>query len=232
MRRAIAGIMAGAALAAPAAADAVTREVGANGNVFTGGLSFTPAKLTLSVGDAVRWRNTDNIVPHTATEDHGLWDLGGDYGATPANPSGFGPGETRERVFEAGTHDYYCRVHPTQMRGTIAVAPTLAVRHLRVKIRRKHRPVTTRKRRRRARTKVIAYLIAVWASASPAQGQVFDVQRARPGGGWIPVRTGARDTNARLRIARGSTWLVRARLRSAADASKATGWSPPAGIRG
>jgi hypothetical protein len=112
------------------------------------------------------------------------------------------------------------------------VAPTLGVRHVRVKIRRKRRPVTTRKRRRRARTKVISYLVAVWASASPAQGQVFDVQRARPGGGWIPVRTGGRDTNARLRIARGSTWLVRARLRSAADASKATGWSPPAGIRG
>ena len=232
MRRAIAGIIAGAALAAPAAAGAATTEVGANGNVFTGGLSFTPAKLTLAVGDAVRWRNTDNIVPHTATEDHGLWDLGGDYGATPANPSGFGPGETRERVFEAGTQAYYCRVHPTQMRGTIAVAPRLAVQHVRVKIRRKRRPVTTRKRRRRARTKVISYLVAVWASASPAQGLAFDVQRARAGGGWIPLGTGTRNTNARFRIARGSTWLVRARLRSAADASKATGWSPPAGIRG
>jgi plastocyanin len=232
MRRLIAGIIAGAALAVPAAADAATTEVGANGNVFTGGLSFTPAKLTLSVGDAVRWRNTDNIVPHTATEDHGLWDLAGDYGATPANPSGFGPGETRERVFEAGTHDYYCRVHPTQMRGTIAVAPTLAVQHARVKIKGKRRPVTTRKRRRRARTKVISYLVAVWASASPAEGLAFDVQRARPGGGWIPVRTGTRDTNARFRVALGSTWLVRARLRSAADPSKATGWSPPAGIRG
>src|SRR3954452_22736266 len=185
MRRAIAGIIAGAALAVPAAADAATTEVGANGNVFTGGLSFTPAKLTLSVGDAVRWRNTDNVVPHTATEDHGLWDLTGGYGATPANPSGFGPGETRQRVFEAGTHDYYCRVHPTQMRGTIAVAPTLAVQRVRVKIRRKRKPVTTRKRRRRARTKVISYVVAVWAQASPAQGQAFDVQRARPGGGWI-----------------------------------------------
>jgi plastocyanin len=232
MRRAIAGIIAGAALAAPASADAATREVGANGNVFTGGLSFTPAKLTLAVGDAVRWRNTDNIVPHTATEDHGLWDLTGSYGSTPANPPGFGPGETRERVFEAGTHDYYCRVHPTQMRGTIAVAPTLAVQHVRVKIRRKRKPVTTRKHRRRARTKVISYLVAVWASASPAQGLAFDVQRARAGGGWIPLGTGTRNTNARFRIARGSTWLVRARLRSAADASKATGWSPPAGIRG
>jgi plastocyanin len=162
MRRAIAGILAGAALAVPALADAATTEVGANGNVFTGGLSFTPARLTLSVGDTVRWRNTDNVVPHTATEDHGLWDLTGTYGATPANPAGFGPGETRERVFEAGTQAYYCRVHPTQ----------------------------------------------------------------------IPVRTGTRDASVRFRVARGSTWLVRARLRSQADAGRATDWSPPAGIRG
>ena len=232
MRRLIAGIIAGAALTVPAAADAATREVGANGNVFTGGLSFTPARLTLAVGDVVRWRNTDNIVPHTATEDHGLWDLTGSYGATPANPPGFGPGETRQRVFEAGTQDYFCRVHPTQMRGTIAVAPTLAVQRVRVKIRSKRRPVTSRKRRRRARTKVIRYVVAVWASASPAQGQAFDVQRARAGGGWIPLRTGTRDASTRFRAARGSTWLVRARLRSAADSSKATGWSPPAGIRG
>src|SRR3954452_20693865 len=132
MRRGLAGTVAVVALAAPAAAQAATTEVGANGNVFTGGLSFTPAKLTLAVGDTVRWRNTDNVVPHTATENHGLWDLGGDYGQTPANPSGFGPGETVQRRFEAGKHSYYCRVHPTQMRGRIDVAPTLAVSRVRV----------------------------------------------------------------------------------------------------
>src|SRR3954471_18737538 len=147
MRRALAGIVVAVALAAPAAAHAATREVGANGNVFTGGLSFTPARLTLAGGDTVRWRNTDNIVPHTATEDHGLWDLTGSYGSTPANPPGFGPGEIRERVFEAGTHAYFCRVHPTQMRGTIAVAPTLAVQRVRVRIRSKRKPVSSRKRR-------------------------------------------------------------------------------------
>src|SRR3954470_8312802 len=199
MRRAIAGIIAGAALAAPASAAAATTEVGANGNVFTGGLSFTPARLTLSVGDTVRWRNTDNVVPHTATEDHGLWDLTGTYGATPANPAGFGPGETRERVFEAGTQAYYCRVHPTQMRGTIAVPPTLAVQRVRVRVKRKRRraPAAGRKRRR-ARTKLITYVVAVWAPGSPAAGLAFDVQRARPGGGWIPLATGTRDANTRF----------------------------------
>lgn len=247
MRRSIAGVIAVAALAVPPAAGAATTEVGANGNVFTGGLGFTPAKVSLTVGDSVRWRNTDNVVPHTATEAHGLWDLAGDYGATPANPSGFGPGETRQRVFEAGTQAYFCRVHPAQMHGTIEVAPTLALQRVRVRIRRKKKParkagaLAARKhkhkhkrkhRRRRPRTKLISYGVAVWASASPASGLAFDVERARRGGGWIPLRTGTGETSARFRIARGSTWLVRARLRSAGDAAKATGWSPVAAITG
>lgn len=243
MRRSIAGVIAVAALAAPAAAGATTAEVGANGNVFTGGLSFTPAKVSLTVGDSVRWRNTDNVVPHTATEAHALWDLAGSYGATPANPSGFGPGETRQRVFEAGTQAYFCRVHPAQMQGTIEVAPALALQRVRVRIRRKKKPVrktdalVARKKkrkgkRRRPKTKLISYAVAVWASASPADGLAFDVQRARPGGGWIPLRTGTRETNARFRIARGSRWLVRSRLRSASDPAKATGWSPAVPIAG
>ena len=66
------------------------------------------------------------IVPHTATEDHGLWDLAGTYGQTPANPAGFAPGTTVERPFEAGTHHYYCRVHPQQMKGVVAVPVKLA----------------------------------------------------------------------------------------------------------
>jgi plastocyanin len=150
--RAVAAVsVAALALAGAPAAGAATKEVGANGNVFTGGLSFTPASVRAAVGDTVRWRNTDNVVPHTATENHRLWDLGGDYGQTPANPSGFGPGETVQRRFEAGTHSYFCRVHPTQMRGRIDVAPTLAVSRVRVRVKRRrhHRKRRHRHRHRR-----------------------------------------------------------------------------------
>src|SRR3954468_9291174 len=224
MRRALAGGIAAVALAAAAPANASTTEVGANGNVFTGGLSFTPATVTIAVGDTVRWRNTDNVVPHTATEDHELWDLTGDYGATPANPPGFGPGETRQRVFEAGTHTYFCRVHPTQMRGTIAVPPKLAIQRVRVRVK--------RKRHRRRRTKLITYVVATWAGGTPGPGLAFDVQRARYGGGWVELATGTRAPSTRFRIARGSTWVVRARLRRAADRFKGTDWSPAAGING
>src|SRR5205823_1301278 len=87
--------------------NAPTIHVDANGNAFTGGLSFTPDHVTARIGQVVEWTNTDFLVPHTATEDHGLWDLGGTYGQTPANPSGFGPGMSVSRPFEAGTEHYY-----------------------------------------------------------------------------------------------------------------------------
>src|SRR5256714_5880459 len=101
--------------------------VKAEGDPFAGGLRFNPPSVTVKVGQVVRWTNTDQFVPHTATEDHGLWDLAGDYGNTAVAPTGFGPGESRQRVFEAGTQHYYCKVHPTQMKGVVAVPVALAV---------------------------------------------------------------------------------------------------------
>src|SRR4051812_25461120 len=82
---------------------APTAQVGANGNPFSGGLSYTPPQVTVGVGQVVQWTNTDSFVPHTVTEDHVLFDLAGDYGATPANPGGFGPGTSVQRAFSAGT---------------------------------------------------------------------------------------------------------------------------------
>jgi plastocyanin len=186
------------ALAAPAAA--ATHEVGANGNAFTGGLSFTPAEVAGGVGDVVVWTNTDAVVPHTATEDHGLWDMTGSYGGTPVNPPGFGPGETRERTFEAGTFNYFCEVHPDDMRGMIAVAPTV-------------KRLAHGKRRLRV----------TWAPGPPADGQVFDVERRRAGE-WKTVRDGTTEAKAKFAGKRGA---FRARLRSASDPSAASDWSPP-----
>ena len=173
------------------------RDVKAEGNIFTGGLAFDPHRVAVRVGQVVRWTNTDFLVPHTATEDHGLWDLGGTYGGTPANPSGFGPGESRSRVFEAGTQNYYCRVHPKQMRGVVAVP---------VRLSRKTRSKHGRKR----------YLvIARWASKAPVAGEAFDVEVMRAGGSWRRVRTATRTMSMRFDGGKVNTrWSVRARLRS------------------
>jgi plastocyanin len=203
-------------------------EVGANGNVFTGGLSFTPAEVTVPLGGIVRWTNTDFLVPHTSTEDHALWDLGGDYGI-PANIApgnmGYGPGETVERPFEAGTHRYFCRVHPDTMKAVVAVAPELAVDRQQVRSRRR-----TRSGRRRLVT--VVSVVARWSVAEPAEGLAFDVQRRRAGSEeWIPFRDGTRETTASFRSGRSPvTWEVRARLRRADDAEAATDWSPVAQI--
>ena len=64
------------------------RSVDANGNPFSGGLAFDPAHVRAKVGQSVSWTNTDTVVPHTATEDHFLWRLSGDYG--PPGTMGLG----------------------------------------------------------------------------------------------------------------------------------------------
>jgi plastocyanin len=228
-----------AALAAPSSALAQTggtpapTRVDANGNVFLGGLSFTPAAVTVPVGGSVQWTNTDFLVPHTATEDHGLWDLGGSYGATPANPPGFGPGKSVSRKFEAGVHGYYCRVHPQQMKGKVTVNPTLRRQRVRVtkrvlkRVKRKHRKRgQSRYVRKRVKRRVTRrYVVATWATMPPAPGEAYDVERRYVGGTWHPLSSGPGATSARFRVHRGVLWEVRARLRDASDASRATGWA-------
>jgi plastocyanin len=239
----VAAVVAAGALCAlaPASAGGADNavEVNANGNVFydQASLGFTPQSVTASVGQIVRWKNTDPIVPHTATEDHGLWDLGGTYGQTPANPSGFAPGTTVERPFEAGIHHYYCRVHPQQMKGTVSVPVDLTTRSVvhtkqvtkRVKIRRRGR---TRFRRVRVTVRTTTvYVVAIWSRGSPADGEAFDVQRSLANGSWQDFATATRAARGEFLYGTpGRTWQVRARLRSAADANKATDWSPPASV--
>jgi plastocyanin len=201
-RRATLGLAAGLAVFALSAGSgsAATHEVNANGNIFTGGLSFSPATVKARVGDKVRWTNTDFLVPHTATEDNDLWDLTGTYGQTPLSPPGFGPGESRERVFEAGTFSYYCRVHPMQMKGVIQVAPIV----------------------KRTGTASHPRLRVTWAPAPPADGQVFDVQR-KLHGGWHLVRN---STARQAATFLGEHGIFRARMRAADPRIPAPGYSP------
>ena len=217
MRRALAALVP-IVIFAPGAA-AATTHVDANGNAFTGGLSFTPKEVTVAVGDTVTWTNTDVLVPHTATEDHGLWDLGGSYAGTPVSPPGFPPGATVQRVFEAGTTAYYCRVHPVAMRGVVAVPVTLGLTQRRVRVR------GARKR------KLVRYVDARWAAPAPASGEAFDVEIRRGNGAWRAARSGTTETHALIRAGRhGTVTHVRARLRRADNATVATGWSPDAQI--
>jgi plastocyanin len=70
--------------------------------------SFTPAQLTIKVGETVTWNNTNSML-HTVTSDDGLFD---------ANVQ---PGASFAYTFDtAGTYAYVCTLHPG-MAGTIVV---------------------------------------------------------------------------------------------------------------
>jgi plastocyanin len=225
---ATAGLVAGAALLLvpvaaspqPSGAGLPAAEVKAEGNIFTGGLRFNPDTTSVRVGQKVRWTNTDNTVPHTATENHRLWDLTGNYGLGQESNTGFGPGESRERVFEAGTHHYFCKVHPQQMRAVVNVPVDVTRGRLRGRPRRRFRRVTV-----------------TWAAGPPDEGLAFDLERRRVGraakrSNWRPWKTGTTSPSARMRVRRGRRWQFRARLRKANDPSAATDWSPATSIRG
>ena len=189
-----------------AASEVPPVQVEAAGNPFTGGLAFKPPNVKAVVSQYVRWTNTDDQVPHTATENHQLWDLTGTYGL-PGN-YGFGPGESRQRRFEAGTHRYFCKVHPDTMKGTVAV------------------PVSLSKRKHTRR------IVASWAPGAPKAGQVYDVQIKRGKGKWKAFRTGTRKASGKKQVkGKESTWRFRARLRKANDKSAATGWAPVAKVK-
>jgi plastocyanin len=71
--------------------------------------SFTPADLTVSVGDTVTWTNDDDFA-HTVTSSDGLFDSGDLAG-----------GQTFEFTFtEPGRYPYVCNIHPN-MTATVTV---------------------------------------------------------------------------------------------------------------
>jgi plastocyanin len=81
----------------------------ASASVTMGDFFFSPASVTVSVGDTVTWRNTGQA-PHNATGNGGSFST-----ATIDN------GESASHTFNsAGTFSYICTIHP-QMKGTVRV---------------------------------------------------------------------------------------------------------------
>lgn len=81
------------------------------GDVFTvriTDLAFSPADISVHVGDTVEWIN-DDFVEHTATATEGEFDI-----TIATNARG------RLQVRDAGTFGYYCRFHPG-MTGSLRV---------------------------------------------------------------------------------------------------------------
>ena len=86
-----------------AAASSLTVSIGDN--------FYSPASVTIDVGDTVTWTNNGQA-QHSATASDGSFDTGI-----------FGPGGSRSHTFnQAGSFDYFCSVHGTAQSGTITVA--------------------------------------------------------------------------------------------------------------
>ena len=92
----------------------------ANLQVAAVNYEFRPASITVSVGDTVVWTMTGD--GHTVRSGT----VGADNIGRPSDgplDSGFkGPGEIYSFTFaQAGTYEYFCEIHPEQMRGTVTV---------------------------------------------------------------------------------------------------------------
>lgn len=81
----------------------------AKNSVQISSFSFSPASLTVKVGDTVTWTNQDSV-GHSATADDKSFETGI-----------LGQGKSGAITFsKAGTYAYYCSVH-SSMRGTVIV---------------------------------------------------------------------------------------------------------------
>ena len=79
-------------------------------SVTMAGARFTPATISITSGETVRWFN-DDAMPHTATALDRTWDSG--Y---------LGPGGSFERRFDhAGSYSYVCLYH-AWMTGVVVVS--------------------------------------------------------------------------------------------------------------
>ncbi|MFL6106830.1 MAG: cupredoxin family copper-binding protein, partial [Marmoricola sp.] len=99
------------AKAAPARTAAATTVVAATKSVMIENYAFSPAALTVKVGDTVSWTNMDEA-PHTVTVSSGPVKF--------ASPT-LQKGQSFTYTFtKAGTYSYYCAVHP-DMKATVDV---------------------------------------------------------------------------------------------------------------
>ncbi|HEX5894049.1 MAG TPA: plastocyanin/azurin family copper-binding protein [Solirubrobacterales bacterium] len=82
----------------------------ASASVSIGDNFYSPASVSIGVGDTVTWANNGQA-QHSATADNGSFDTGV-----------FGPGVRRSNTFtQAGTFSYHCTVHGQAQSGTVRV---------------------------------------------------------------------------------------------------------------
>ena len=89
------------------------RAAAANQSVTIADFMFTPASVTVNVGDTVTWSNSGPAA-HTTTADGGAWDSGR-----------LAAGGTFAQTFRtAGTFAYHCSIHPRMVASIVVTGGT------------------------------------------------------------------------------------------------------------
>ena len=112
---AVATTAAPAETTAPGSSTTEAASAGGDVTVSASDFSFSPATVTISVGDSVTWTLADGAhttSSGTAPDLDGIWD----QALTADAPFTF----TFE---EPGTYEYFCRFHADFMTGTVVVEP-------------------------------------------------------------------------------------------------------------
>lgn len=90
---------------------------GGDAQVEMKSFKFTPAEVTIKVGQNVTWTNKD-----PAPNNHDVTPKGSTESWSPGGNGGVKPGETFTRQFnEAGTFEYFCQAHGQSMAGKVIV---------------------------------------------------------------------------------------------------------------
>lgn len=118
MRR-IVRLAAGSAMAAIALVAGVAANrpaTAANASISIADFAFSPASVTVSVGDTVTWTNNDAGIPHTVSSDSGSELASGQLAG----------GASYQKTFtSAGSYAYHCDIHPS-MTGLVIVTAAQA----------------------------------------------------------------------------------------------------------
>jgi len=94
-----------------ASAKKSTARAAGSQTVSIGDNFYSPASVSIDVGDTITWSN-NGAAQHSATASDGSFDTGV-----------FGPGASRSHTFnQAGSFNYFCTVHGTAQSGTVTVA--------------------------------------------------------------------------------------------------------------
>lgn len=110
----VADVLPGAATPAAAAATPAAASTASTASVDIMGYKFSPANLTISVGDTVTWTNHDTAPHNVVISD----------GPVKFTSPTLNQGQTYTYTFTvAGTYNYYCSIHP-DMKASVTVEGT------------------------------------------------------------------------------------------------------------